>query len=356
MTQIPTARGDTIDAKDVGFSLMTECIIGPSDAEIQNNWPQFTVADMPDSVAVEKLITAKQHGVDTILDRVIAPTGRNVVRVKRIAEQVPVNIIVGTGWHTARSNQDFPRFFAWAEEGLDYDAWESEDKDYFRERTKEFAKYRPWPTLEQVMLMDIQEGIMGTGVRAGFIKCATDDRGLTPGVERVIRACARVHRQTGVFITTHTGPGIGAPLGALQQGLLKECGVDLSRVILGHLDWTPPTVPIDDFVKLADQGSLLSFDTLRMAYMFPPSWAEKRIERIVELCKRGYAEHVLISHDDSTWHDVQPQPPSPFPTYCEISLDFIPKLKEHGITDQQIVQITRGNPQRIFESNGRGGY
>jgi len=33
---------------------------------------------------------------------------------------------------------------------------------------------------------DIQDGIMDTGVKAGIIKCATDEPGMTPGVERVI--------------------------------------------------------------------------------------------------------------------------------------------------------------------------
>lgn len=362
MAQIPTARGNTVDSKDIGFALMTECLIGPSDAELQNNWPEYTVAYTPDSDLIEKLHTAKAHGVDTILDRVISSAGRNPVRLKRIAEQSPVNLIIGTGWHTVTTCERFPEFFAWAQKDF---AWaepdirpenDSEATRYYRERVKEAVKNRHWPSFEEVMLKDIREGMAGTGIRAAFIKLATDGRGLTPGVTEVIRTCAKVHRETGVFITTHTGIGIGALAGALQQRLLKECGVDLSRVILGHMDFTPPHIPIDEFVKLADKGSLLCFDTLRLSFQWPEKWRETRIQRVVELCKRGYAEHVMISHDDALWHDVQPEPVHLFPTFCEVKLDLIPKLKERGVTDKQIEQMTIGNPRRIFESNGLGPY
>lgn len=359
MTLIPTARGDTIDAKDAGFSLMTECVIGPVWPEIENNWPEATIKRWPEDEflanAARQLKTAYEHGVQTLCDRVIPGTGRNVPRLKKLALQVPVNIIVGTGWYTWR---DLPYFFAVAEQ----DTWirdtadMSADELFFRDSIQKLVKDKGWPKLEDLMRRDIEVGIMDTGVRAGFIKIVTDVPGLTPDVTKVIKTSAKVHRETGVFITSHTGIGVGIAHGHLQLGLLKECGVDLTRVILGHLDWTPPEVPLEEFIKAADQGAVLSFDTLHLAYQYPEHWKAKRIERVVELCKRGYVEHVLISHDDSCHHDVQPEPAREFPTYCEVSLDLIPKLKEAGLSQQEIDQITIGNPRRIFESNGKGGY
>ena len=53
---------------------------------------------------------------------------------------------------------------------------------------------------------DITEGITGTGVRAGMLKCAIDHQGMTPGVERVMRAVAAAHHRTGVPVTVHTHP------------------------------------------------------------------------------------------------------------------------------------------------------
>ena len=51
---------------------------------------------------------------------------------------------------------------------------------------------------------DITDGIGDTGVKAAFLKCAMETAELTPGVERIARAIARTHLQTGAPITVHT--------------------------------------------------------------------------------------------------------------------------------------------------------
>jgi len=56
--------------------------------------------------------------------------------------------------------------------------------------------------------------------------------GITPGVERVLRAVAQAHKRTGVPISTHTHAGLRR--GLEQQRIFEEEGVDLSRVIIGH--------------------------------------------------------------------------------------------------------------------------
>lgn len=60
--------------------------------------------------------------------------------------------------------------------------------------------------MTELFVRDITEGIADTGVKAAILKCATDEPGPTPGVERVLRAVAQAHRQTGVPITTTPMP------------------------------------------------------------------------------------------------------------------------------------------------------
>src|SRR5207253_1690548 len=84
----------------------------------------------------------------------------------------------------------------------------------------------------ELFVRDIVEGIAGTGIKAAIIKCATDRPGVTPAVERVLRACAVTHRRTGAPITTHTLAA--ARRGLEQQAIFKSEGVDLSRVVIGH--------------------------------------------------------------------------------------------------------------------------
>ncbi len=83
-----------------------------------------------------------------------------------------------------------------------------------------------------MFVRDITDGIADTGVKAGILKCATDEPGVTPGVERVLRAVAQAHRATGVPISTHTHARTRR--GLEQQRIFAEEGVDLSRVVIGH--------------------------------------------------------------------------------------------------------------------------
>ena len=58
--------------------------------------------------------------------------------------------------------------------------------------------------MTELFVRDITEGIAGTGVKAGMLKCAVDEKGLTQGVERVLRSVAQAHAQTGTPVTIHT--------------------------------------------------------------------------------------------------------------------------------------------------------
>jgi phosphotriesterase-related protein len=72
---------------------------------------------------------------------------------------------------------------------------------YFKFRTPGGDGVDP---MTRLFVEDITSGITGTGVKAAFLKCAIDDQGLTPGVERVMRAVGRAHAETGAPVTVHT--------------------------------------------------------------------------------------------------------------------------------------------------------
>jgi len=84
-----------------------------------------------------------------------------------------------------------------------------------------------------MFVQDITEGITGTGVRAGMLKYAIEDQGMTPGVERVMRAVATAHHRTGAPVTVHTHPGSRSGL-EVKRVLCEEEGVDPRRIVLGH--------------------------------------------------------------------------------------------------------------------------
>jgi phosphotriesterase-related protein len=195
-----------------------------------------------------------------------------------------------------------------------------------------------------LFVREIQEGIGETGVRAGILKCASDRPGITPGVERVLRAVARAHRLTGVPITTHT-PTPPEPWGLEQQRVFKEEGVDLSRVVIGH---SGGTVNTEYHLSLIDNGSYLGFDHFGL----PGITLEERVESVARLCDRGYAERIVLSHDAMCFVDWFPRSmmdSNQTWRWTYISDFVLPAMRARGISEQDVTTMLVDNPRRILE-------
>ncbi|HXF41130.1 MAG TPA: phosphotriesterase-related protein, partial [Blastocatellia bacterium] len=179
MQQVNTVKG-ALNTEQLGVTLMHEHVFVLS-AEIMQNFPEpwgdeeKRVAD-----AIARLNELKSRGVDTIVDLTVIGLGRYMPRIQRVAAQTELNIVVATGVYTYN---DVPMYFHFQGPGTELGG-------------PEF--------MADMFVRDIEEGIAGTGVRAAILKCATDQPGVTPGVERVLRAVAQAHRRTGVPISTHT--------------------------------------------------------------------------------------------------------------------------------------------------------
>jgi len=190
---------------------------------------------------------------------------------------------------------------------------------------------------------DITEGIAGTGVKAGMLKCAIDEPGLTPGVERVMRAVARTHLATGCPITVHTHPGTRQ--GLTVQRVMAEEGVHPGRVVLGH---SGDSTDADHLSALAEAGFWLGMDRfgLNLQTAF-----EDRADIVVELCRRGYADRMVLAHDAACYIDwVDPDVLAFMPQwhYLHIGQDVLPYLRDHGVTEEQITTMLVDNPRRIL--------
>ena len=206
-SQVETVRG-RIPTADLGVTLMHEHVFVLS-PEIMVNHPEgWGDEQAREDAAVEKLNALKAIGVDTIVDPTVIGLGRYIPRIQRVAARTDLKIVVATGVYTYN---DVPMYFHFTGPGTALNGPE---------------------TMTDMFVRDITEGIADTGVKAAILKCATDEPGLTPGVERVLRAVAQAHRATGVPITTHTHAH--SRRGLDQQRIFAEEGVDLGRVIIGH--------------------------------------------------------------------------------------------------------------------------
>ncbi|MFG1874108.1 hypothetical protein ACGFIV_04645 [Sphaerisporangium sp. NPDC049003] len=167
---------------------------------------------------------------------------------------------------------------------------------------------------------------------------------MTPGCERVFRAVARAHLETGAPITTHSH---SASRGGLeQQRLLASEGVDLTRVVIGHAgDSTDPAY----LEELVAEGSFLGMDRFGIETI---SSFEDRVAIVAEMCARGHAGRMVLSHDSYCFNDrFDPRVVRErHPNYhlLHISRDVLPELRKRGVTDDQIHQMLVENPRRIL--------
>ena len=323
MTTVDTVRG-AIDTNELGRVLMHEhvFVLGTEMQQNYSDYPDEWDEDARVADAVAKLTECKQRGIDTIVDPTVIGLGRYLPRIQRVNEQVDINIVAATGLYTYN---EIPFQFHYTGPGLLFDV--------------------PEP-LTTLFVRDIREGIAGTGVKAAFLKCAIEVQGLTPGVERVMRAVGQAHVETGVPITVHTNPHTQS--GLVAQRVLAEEGADLSKVVIGH---SGDSTDLDYLTAVADAGSLLGMDRFGLDVLLP---FEQRVDTVVELARRGYAEKMVLAHDAACYIDWFSEPGKaaavPNWNFTHISDDVLPALLERGVTEDQLETMLVTNPRRYFEA------
>ena len=319
VTEIPTVRGP-LPTSELGTTLAHEHVFVLT-PDSQANWPGEWDEEERVADAVGRLRELRDSGVHTIVDPTVDGLGRNIPRIQRVNAEVPdLNIVVATGLYTFA---DVPRYFAHRGPGA--------------------LPGLPEPMVD-LFVSDIREGIQGTDVRAAFLKCAIDEHGLTDGVERILRAVGATHVETGVPVMVHTHPG--SETGLDVQRVLDEEGVPPDRVQLAH---SGDSTDADHLSALADEGFWLGMDRfgIDLALDF-----DARVGIVAEMCRRGYAERMVLSQDAACYIDwIQPDllPMMPNWHYLHVRADVVPALLERGVTEDQVEQMLVGNPRRWFE-------
>ena len=220
-----------MDSPALGVTLMHEHVF-VLDAEIMQNYPEdWGSEDERVNSAILRMNELKSRGVDSIVDLTVTGLGRYIPRIARIAAATKLNILVATGIYTYN---DLPFYFQFRGPGTVFGGPEA---------------------IAEMFVRDIEKGIADTGVKAAVLKCATDAPGLTKGVERVLRATAMAHRQTGVPISTHTNAR--RKNGLEQQRVFREEGVNLTRVVIGHCG---DTTDLEYLEELMANGSYIGMD------------------------------------------------------------------------------------------------
>ncbi len=312
MTIINSVLGP-IESKDLGFTLMHEHIL-VAFAGIYQNYPEFLGDNLMEHV-VSDLKTAKEGGVDTIVDATTLDLGRDVNLLAEASRLSGINIVAISGWWL-----DIPRFLAAV----------SADQ------------------LAEVFVREVEEGIAGTNIKAGILKSASDMGGVKPEEEKVLRGVARAHLRTGVPIMVHSYPA--GQVSRQQLAILKEEGVDPKRVKVDHSN---DTTDVEYLVWLLEQGCYLGLD--RYPGMAPSPQA--RTKTMKALIDAGYADRLCPSHDRSVVWVIGPdreeaerliQKYNPH-GFLYIKNVVFPELREMGVSEEILNSLCVDGPRNFFE-------
>ncbi|SFB49170.1 phosphotriesterase-related protein [Nocardioides alpinus] len=317
--EVQTFRGQ-VSAGDLGTTLIHEHVfVGHPELDLNLPHPEWH-EDRAIETAVEGLERLWDLGVRTVVDLTVLGLGRDVARVRRVAERVRMHLVASTGYYTA---DVLPAYFQTHGPGL--------------------LVGGPDPLLE-LFVRDIEEGIAGTGIRAGMLKVVTDRQGITPDVRRVMTAAAQAHLRTGVPITTHTH----APSqnGRDQLAFFREHGVAPERLVIGHCG---DTEDLDHLRELMDAGATIGMDRFGMEHVLPD---DARVATVLALLREGYADRMVLSHDAAFFSRVTP--PSwrarhaPHWHMENISRRIVPRLVSGGATEDDLHQLLVLNPARLL--------
>ena len=312
MTTINGVLGP-IEAADLGFTLMHEHIM-IANWSMRQAFGDWVDVDQVVEDAVRELVAAKELGVRTVVDLTPINIGRDIHVIREVAERAEMQVIAATGLYYTEE--------PWLEN---------------------------WPAdaLVEWLMRDLTDGIQGTDVKAGIVKCATNHAGVTPTNRTLLQVAARLHRGSGVPISTHTA--VENRSGLAQQDVFEEEGVDLSRVVIGHCG---DSDDLEYLEAILDRGSFIGMDRFGLDMILS---TEQRVATIAELCRRGRADRLVLSHDHCCHIDFYPVGRAelaaavPNWNFRHIPEDVVPALRKLEVSEEQILSMTVDNPRRIFE-------
>ncbi len=268
-------------------------------------------------LAADEARLFSEVGGGTIVDVTTIGIGRDPAGLASVAEKSGVNVVMGAGFYV--------------------DAVHPEDMD---SRTED--------DLTRKIIEDIEDGVDGTGIRAGIIGEVGCTWPLTDNERKSLRASAAAQRETGAPILIHPGRNDGAPMEIIE--VLNGAGADVSRVIMGHLDRT--IAEFSTLVSLAATGCFLEWDLFGnetshypLSDVDMPSDGQRMdvITRVVD--ELGCVDRIVLAHDICTLHRLIRYGGH---GYGYIFENIVPRLRARGFTDAQVRALIQDNAARIL--------
>ncbi|XP_029444628.1 phosphotriesterase-related protein [Rhinatrema bivittatum] len=263
----------------------------------------------------EELLHYKAVGGGAIVENTTTGIGRDVKKLKWLAEETGVHIIAGAGFYVDNTHS-------------------SETRDMSVEQ------------LTEILVNEVQQGADGTSTKCGVIGEIGCSWPLTESERRVLQATAHAQAQLGCPVIIHPGRNGDAPFQIIR--ILQESGADISKTVMSHLDRT--IFDENKLLEFAELGCILEYDlfgTELLNYYFNPAVDmpsdNERIKKLQILVDQGCDDRIVIAHDIHTKNRLVKYGGH---GYSHILTNIIPKMLIRGISQEAVDKILVENPKR----------
>jgi phosphotriesterase-related protein len=311
---------DSDDAQEFADSPLTPEIVPRVRGASCSNHDNLRLDDV--ELATAELGEYARLGGRTVVDVTSSVgLGRNPAGLREISQRTGLHVVMGCGFYCEYSHPDFV-------------ARASVDE------------------LAELILRELRDGV--DGIRAGVIGeigINGQERGtlrylgeITPDEEKALRAASRACVESGAALCIHQ-PNRSTAVPVILR-ILGEERVPPERVILGHMSSVP------DFsvhLEALDEGYWIAYDNFGMARLanawYRPLSDDQRVEWLLDVFRRGFGAHVLVSHD--VWCKVQLRRFGG-DGYGHILRTVVPELLAGGLSEADVDQLLVRNPATVL--------
>ena len=316
-----------LDPSALGFTLPHEHIADAPD--VLERWPK-PWGDRAGLIAkaVARLKVIRGAGITTVVDLTTYDVGRDIRFLEEVSRKSGMQMIACTG----------QRFFP------------------------PVSPHVSMPShtiagLANYFTREIDEGIDGTGIKAGVIKIGIVGSHPT-SIEAVgLRAAVRASKATGVPIRIHTDAAHRAGEGIAV--ILEAEGINPARVSLDHSD---DSGDMDYLFGLVRRGYYLSMDHVHRGLIadVKPSF-DGRTRCIKMLVDSGFANRLFLSTDSEFGGSLLPKEKRDWRENLDPSegmlfsvRGLLPRLGELGVSSEHVRAMTVENPKAFFRRSSVG--
>lgn len=269
----------------------------------------------------KEMLAFKAAGGQTVVDATMDGIGRDVRALQRMSEETGLHVIVGTGYYVGTTHPE----------------------DISSQSEMQIAKH---------FLYELEKGIQGTEIRAGFIGEIGISELFSEGEKKVLRAAGIAQKESNVGLQVHINPWTTTGLQAAE--MLLKIGVSPEKITICHVDVQNNRPYIDELLSM---GVYIEFDNFGKEYYVDAQARRagygcfvkdtQRVELLADLIGKGQARQILLScdvclktllHAYGGWG------------YDHVLTNIVPMMLEVGITRQQIDMMLIDNPARFYSS------